>query len=184
MIGGLCFICSNRVGPGDIHCLMPGVVTFGEFGRPIDERLRAVAKLFEKAGVKCTVDDNLAELRWKKLVWNVPFNGLAIAAGGITTDKILERPELEAQVRLLMKEVIDAAAKFGHVIPLSFIEKQISITRPMGPYRPSSLIDYLEKREVEVESIWGEPLRRAQSAGAAVPRLELLYALLKRLTLR
>ena len=52
----------------------------------------------------------------------------------------------------------------------------------MGAYRPSSLIDYIEGREVEVESIWGEPLRRAQKAGAAVPRLEMLYALLKRLT--
>jgi 2-dehydropantoate 2-reductase len=184
VVGGLCFICVNRLAPGDIHCLMPGAVTFGEFERPVSERLRAIVALFEKAGVKCTMDDHLSELRWKKLVWNVPFNGLAIAAGGITTDKILASPELENQVRLLMQEVVGAAAKFGHVIPESFIEKQISVTRPMGPYRPSSLIDFLDKREVEVESIWGEPLRRAQAAGASVPRLEMLYALLKRLTAR
>jgi 2-dehydropantoate 2-reductase len=54
----------------------------------------------------------------------------------------------------------------------------------MGPYKPSSLIDFLEGREVEVESIWGEPLRRAQAAGVAVPRLQLLYALLQRVTRR
>lgn len=184
VIGGLCFICVNRVAPGEILCIQPGTVAFGNFGRPVDERLRAVSGLFDAAGVKCMTDDNLSELRWKKLVWNVPFNGLAIAAGGITTDLILASPELETQVRLLMKEVIAAAARFGHVIPQSFIEKQVSITRPMGPYRPSSLIDYLEKREVEVESIWGEPVRRAQSAGASVPRMEMLYALLKKLTAR
>ena len=184
VLGGLCFICVNRVAPGEILCIQPGTVAFGNFGRPIDERLRAVSAMFEKAGVKAMTDDNLSELRWKKLVWNVPFNGLAIAGGGITTDKILACPELETQVRLIMKEVIDAAAKFGHVIPQSFIEKQVSITRPMGPYRPSSLIDYLEGREVEVESIWGEPVRRAQSVGASVPRMEMLYALLKRLTMK
>jgi 2-dehydropantoate 2-reductase len=184
VLGGLCFICVNRTAPGEILCIEPGAVAFGEFGRPIGERLCALVALFERSGVKCSASDNLAELRWKKLVWNVPFNGLAIAAGGITTDKILASAELESQVHALMTEVVEAAAKFGYVIPQAFIEKQISSTRPMGPYRPSSLIDYLDGREVEVESIWGEPLRRAQQAGAAVPRLEMLYALLKKLTTR
>jgi len=182
VMGGLCFICVNRTAPGEVLCIEPGAVAFGEFGRLAGERLRSVVAMFERAGVKCSAGDNLAELRWKKLVWNVPFNGLAIAAGGITTDKILECSELENQVRALMAEVIEAAAMFGCNIPASFIEKQISSTRPMGPYRPSSLIDYLEGREVEVESIWGEPLRRARSAGAKAPRMEMLYALLKRLT--
>jgi 2-dehydropantoate 2-reductase len=45
----------------------------------------------------------------------------------------------------------------------------------MGPYRPSSLVDYLAGREVEIESIWGEPLRRAKAIGAAAPELEQLY---------
>jgi 2-dehydropantoate 2-reductase len=52
----------------------------------------------------------------------------------------------------------------------------------MGPYKPSSLIDFLAGRAVEVESIWGEPLRRAQRVGAAMPKLALLYALLRGLT--
>jgi len=182
VLGGLCFICVNRTGPGDVRCLEPGTLAFGEFNRPIGERLQGFVRMFEQAGVRCTSGDNLAELRWKKLVWNVPFNGLSIAAGGITTDRILASPELESLVRALMMEIVEAAARLGYTIPPSFIEKQISITHPMGPYRPSSLIDYLDGREVEVESIWGEPLRRAKKAGASVPRLEMLYALLKRLT--
>lgn len=54
----------------------------------------------------------------------------------------------------------------------------------MGAYQPSSLVDFLAGREVEVEAIWGEPLRRAQAAGLAMPRLAELYATLKRLTAR
>jgi 2-dehydropantoate 2-reductase len=141
-----------------------------------------VAELFTRAGVRCQVNDRLAWLRWKKLVWNVPFNGLSIAAGGVTTDQILAEPALEAEVRALMQEIIGAAGRLGFDIPVSFIDQQIEHTRPMGPYKPSSLIDYLAGRAVEVESIWGEPLRRAQAAGAAVPKLALLYALLVRLT--
>ena len=45
----------------------------------------------------------------------------------------------------------------------------------MGAYRTSSLIDFQEGREVEIEPIWGEPLRRALAAGATVPRLQHLY---------
>ncbi len=71
------------------------------------------------------------------------------------------------------------AAAHGIEIPDTFLEEQIAGTLPMGAYRPSSLVDYLAGRPVELESIWGEPLRRAQAAGVAVPELTRLYAELK-----
>jgi len=36
-------------------------------------------------------------------------------------------------------------------------------------------------RPLEIEPIWGEPVRRATGVGANVPRLEIVYALLKSL---
>lgn len=175
VLGGLCFLCANRTAPGEIDCTQPGTLSLAEFGRPAGERARSIAGVFEGAGVRCIVGDDLALLRWRKLVWNVPFNGLSIAAGGLTTDRILEDPALEAEVRALMLEVIGAAGRLGHAIPESFVDAQIELTRPMGAYRPSSLIDFLEGREVELESIWGEALRRAREAGAPVPRMERLH---------
>lgn len=179
VLGGICFIASTRTGPGEVTCYHPGSITLGEHGRPASERTRALAAAFATAGVKCNVVDHLAESRWRKLVWNVPFNGLAIVAGGITTDRILADPTLAVEVRALMDEVAAAAARFGHVIPEKFIQGQIDVTRPMGPYQPSSLVDFLAGRAVEIEAIWGEPLRRAQAAGAAMPRLEQLYGRLR-----
>jgi 2-dehydropantoate 2-reductase len=44
------------------------------------------------------------------------------------------------------------------------------------------MIDWQAGRPVEVEAIWGEPLRQGLAASAAMPRLEMLYALLKNLT--
>ena len=75
----------------------------------------------------------------------------------------------------------EAAAKFGHVIPRPFVDLQFDRTAKMGKYRPSSLIDYEEGREVELEEIWGEPVRRAKTQGVPVPRLEMLYWLIKRM---
>jgi len=184
VLGGLCFVCLNRVGGPDdlpaIECYHAGTVSLGELGRPAGERARAIAAAFQRGGVKCTPADDLAAIRWRKLVWNVPFNGLSIAAGGITTDRILADPALLAEVHALMREVqAAAAAVLGVAIPDEFLRRQVEVTGPMGAYRPSSLIDYLDGKAVEVEAIWGEPLRRARAAGVATPHLEKLYARLR-----
>lgn len=181
VLGAICFVGVTRTAPGVVECSFPGLVMLGEFGRPAQARTREVARLFEAAGVKCEAQDNLEELRWKKLVWNVPFNGLAIAAGGITTDVIMADEGLRALARRLMEEILEAAAKFGHAIPRPFMDLQFDRTAKLGKYEPSSLIDYREGRPIELEEIWGEPVRRAKSVGVPVPRLEMLYWLIKRL---
>lgn len=183
VMGGLAFIAVTRSGPGDVTCHHPGSLTLAEFGRRPVERTRQLALRFEAAGVKNRVAANLLEARWRKLVWNIPFNGLAIARGGITTDKLCADPALAAELRGLMREVQHAAAAFGFVIPDEFLKLQFEVTPPMGAYPPSSLVDYLAGREVEVDAIWGEPLRRAQAAGVAMPRLAALHAELRRLCL-
>lgn len=181
VLGAICFVGCTRTAPGVVDCSFPGLIMLGEFGRPAQARTREVAKIFEKAGVKCEAQDNLEELRWKKLVWNVPFNGLSIAGGGITTDILMADEGLKMLARRLMEEVVEAAAKFGHVIPRSFMDQQFERTGKLGKYSPSSLIDYREGRSIELEEIWGEPVRRAKSVGVPVPRLEMLYWLIKRL---
>jgi 2-dehydropantoate 2-reductase len=181
VIGGLVFMAINRTGPGEVKCFHPGMVSIGEFARPPQPRTLALAELLRAAGMKTNVVENLVEARWSKLVWNIPFNGLSIAEGGITTDRICSDPRLAAEARALMLEVQHAAAAFGFAIPDAFLAKQFEVTPPMGAYQPSSLVDFLAGREVEVESIWGEPFRRARSAGVAMPRLETLYARLRAL---
>lgn len=178
--GGVCFVCVNRLDTGVAECTMAGHVIAGEMSGPAQARTRALAEMFVKAGVKMEVSDRLAEVRWRKLVWNVPFNGLAVSGGGITTEDILKDPEKEAAVRALMREVQAIAAADGVAIPDAFLEDQVERTRPMGPYRPSTMLDYVAGKPLEVEPIWGEPLRRARELGVKAPRLEALYETLKR----
>jgi len=177
--GAICYIGCMRTGPGVVKCSFPGLMTIGKFGPSADNRTNAIAALWRQAGVKCTAQENLEMQRWHKLVWNVPFNGLAIVSGGLTTDVLIADEGLRLLARRLMEEVVDAAAKFGHEIPRSFIDLQFERTAKMGPYRPSSLIDFEEGRDVEIEEIWGEPVRRAKAIGAPVPRMEMLYWLIK-----
>ena len=182
VMGGLCFVCLNRTAPGVVEHFGCGALSIGEFGREPRERTLQIVEDFKATGIATRLAENLATERWRKLVWNVPFNGLSIVGGGITTDLVLADEGLRLLCRKLMAEVIDAAGREGHLIPPDFIEKQIAHTLKMGAYKPSSLIDYLEGREVEVESIWGEPYRRGLRSEASVGRLEMLYYLLRKLT--
>jgi 2-dehydropantoate 2-reductase len=180
ILGGLAFIASTRTGPGEVTCYHPGTITLGEFGRQPLPRTHALAGQFNAAGIKVRVIENLLEARWRKLVWNVPFNGLAVAHN-LTTDQLCADPRLAVEIRALMLEVQLAARAFGFEIPDAFLQQQYEVTPPMGAYQPSSLVDFRAGREVEVEAIWGEPLRRAQAAGVPMPRLATLYERLRAL---
>ncbi len=64
-------------------------------------------------------------------------------------------------------------------MPGDFAALNFKRTREIGDYRPSTLLDFLVGRPLELEPIWGEPYRRAFNAGAEVGRLESLYHLLR-----
>jgi 2-dehydropantoate 2-reductase len=178
VLGGLCFVCINRTAPGVIQHIAQGQISLGEFGGSPQARTQAVAVEFRQCGVPCEVAESLAEARWRKLVWNIPFNGLSIVGGCIDTETILGSAPLEALVLALMKEIIETARKLGHQLPEGLAEDMIARTKTMARYKTSSLIDFVEGREVEVEPIWGEPLRRAAAQGLAMPKLEVLYQLI------
>ncbi|MGE9270691.1 MAG: 2-dehydropantoate 2-reductase [Verrucomicrobiales bacterium] len=180
VLGGLCFVCINRVGPGRVVHTAGGKITVGEL-EPIEDHARArkVASALNAAGIPSEAAESLPQAQWRKLVWNVPFNGLAIVEGGLTTDQILELEGGEEEVVSLMREVIAVARVKGHEVDPSVIEFEIERTRPMGAYRPSSMIDFVEGKPVEYEAIWGEPLRQAKEAGVEVPHLEKLAARLR-----
>ena len=174
LVAGLCFVCLNRLGPGLIENTLVGNVRMAAAQGPANDAVAASVALFADAGIDCRAEDSLEGVLWKKLCWNIPFNGLAIAAGGVTTDRIVGDPALRLRARRLMDEVSAAAAARGHGFEEKHIRWQLEMTDGMGPYRPSSLIDYLAGRDVEVDGIWGEPLRRGEAAGVAMPELSAL----------
>ncbi len=181
VLGGLCFVCLIRVSPGVIEHYDVGRLILGEYKGFPAARTHDVSWEFKRCGVVCTVTQNLIYDRWRKLVWNIPFNGLSITAGGIDTAQILANDELYASTLALMNEVIAGANKCGIALRTAEALEQIKRTKTLGAYKPSTLIDYEAGKPLEIEAIWGEPLRRATAAGAKMPQLEKLYEELKTL---
>lgn len=199
ILGGLCFVCLNRIRPGVVHHIAHGLIVLGEFRRQPGIRTHQVAAAIEHAGVPCRVTDNLARAHWEKLVWNIPFNGLGVAATAgraaldkppsetgelesvgpcLATEELLADPTWTELALELMLEVIGAANAMGFNLPQALANDQIERTRAMGAYRASTLIDFERGQPLELDSLFLEPLRQARRAGVEAPRLSALCAVL------
>ena len=201
VLGGLCFVCLNRISPGIIHHIEHGLIVLGEFSGGPQPRTHALAEEFRKAGVPCRISEDLARAHWEKLTWNIPFNGLgvasvlgfdAVATGRpegarvpqgqcLATDGLLSDPRWLGLVRELIDEVGAAAAALGYPLPADIAAQQIERTQSMGPYKASTLLDFEQGRPLELESLFLEPLRQAKGAGVKMPRLEALVRVLRHL---
>jgi 2-dehydropantoate 2-reductase len=200
IMGGLCFVCLNRLEPGLVRHTDHGLVVLGELMGWPEPRTHDIANSFRTAGVACKVTDNLARAHWEKLVWNIPFNGLGVASaagmdcllrGGLcpgesigpclTTAELLADPEWERLAHELMLEVIRAANHLKFCIPESLANKQIERTRTMGAYKASTLIDFERGQPLELDSLFLEPLRQGRAAGVEMPRLSALCSILQAL---
>lgn len=189
ILGGLAYVSLNRIAPGIVRCQDPGTVVLGEWRGPMTERTQALAETFQRAGVNTTATDNLLRERWRKLVWNIPFNGLStLGAAGIEnllsgrqskgptgdavvpTDCLLADPRWRGLVRQIMLETIQVARALGHGLPDRLADEELARTVTMGSYKPSTAVDFELGRPLELEAIFGEPFRQAIRSGVPVPK--------------
>lgn len=195
-LGGLCFVCINRLEPGVIQHLAHGRIVLGEWKRWPEPRTHDIASAIRHSGVPCEVSDNIVRTHWEKLVWNIPFNGLGVASAAgldavmtgdagatakeqcLTSDRLLADPRWEALVRELMLETIHAAQALGLKLDEGLAQLQIDRTREMGAYKASTIIDFERNQPLEIQSLFLEPLRQAEAAGVSTPRMKALCRVL------
>lgn len=179
ILGGLAFLCSNKVGPGHIRHLDYGNIRVGEYradGRPsgVTATMTRVADDFRAAGIGVDLEDDLNVARWKKLVWNVPYNGLCVARN-CTTDVIMNDPTSRRLCSDIMFEVLAIARAHGHQIDDEFVANMLRTTDKMARYKPSMQLDFERKQPLELDAIYVRPLRAARERNVAVPNITALY---------
>ncbi len=199
ILGGLCFICLNRIEPGVVRQTGAGKMVMGEFQRWPEPRTHDIAAAFRHAGTVCKVADDLERAHWEKLVWNIPFNGLGVAGAVeidsvlngkigssvvgacLATDALLSDARWEKLVRELMAEIIATAQALGLKVKNDRAEKEISRTRKLGSYKASTLIDFERRQPLELDALFLEPLRQAKICKVPTPRLSALCKILQEL---
>lgn len=180
VLGGVAFLCSNRGEPGIVHHLGEGRIALGDFSGGLSQRSQKLTEMFQSAGITCSAVSDLRRARWEKLVWNVPFNGLCALLKKDVTD-LLNHPPSKGLVRDIMLEIIAGANAQPLEEPIdgpAYSQHMITFTENMDHYRPSMMIDREEGKPLELEAIYGIPLKQAAAAGIKMAKVEMLYSLL------
>ncbi|MDD6817965.1 MAG: putative 2-dehydropantoate 2-reductase [Prevotellaceae bacterium] len=170
LAAGLAFICSNKTKPGIVDHLFYGNINIGNYSAP-KPVIDALIADFGKAGVKA-FDVDYLEARWKKAVWNMPFNGMSVVLNA-QTDQLLADASTRALIKAQMMEVVMAANALGvENIDEAFADKMIANTDAMVPYSPSMKLDHDYHRPMEVYYLYTRPIQEAASAGVDMPLLK------------
>jgi 2-dehydropantoate 2-reductase len=182
VVGGLCFICSNKVGPGHIQHLDQGGLTLGHYHTSgLTPHLEWLAQHFTAAQIPVTLAADLTTARWRKLLWNIPFNGLSVVLN-CTTDQLLACQATAQLCKQLMLEVLELATATGHPLDPDSIAYLLRLTHQMPPYHTSMKLDYDRGQPPELEAIYATPLRIGNQYGHPAPRIRMLYQQLQFLT--
>lgn len=171
--GGLGFICSGKFGPGHIVHAEHGKITLGSHQGGNLDCLRQVCADFKAAGVPSELSDDLLVSRWRKLVWNVPYNGLTVVLNALTSD-LMTNPSTYQLCKDLMLEVIGAANANGVAVGVDFAQVMLEYTLDMKPYAPSMRLDFDYKRPMEIDAIYTATLDAGLKAGCDMPKVRML----------
>jgi len=173
LVAGLAFICTAKTEPGHVNHQCYGHINLGNYSCRDQQLVDQVVEHFNAAGVKAGLVE-YQEARWKKAVWNMPFNGMTVALH-TQTDHLLQHPATRELIRQQMMEVIGAAQHLGvKNLDESFADLMLKMTDEMTPYSPSMRLDYDFHRPMEIEYLYARPIEIARKAGFAMPRLEML----------
>lgn len=177
IVAGLAFICCAKTGPGHICHQDFGSLNLGNFSCP-DELFLALLADLQDAGLTVAQVPYL-EARWKKAVWNMPFNGMTVALN-TSTAQLLQTPATRALIYDQMMEVIGAARALGvEALTSEFADKMMAMTDKMTPYSPSMKLDFDNGRPMEIEYLYTRPIAEARKAGFEMPKLAMLEAELR-----
>ena len=170
---GLAFICSGKVGPGHIDHQCYGSINIGNYSCHDDALMNQFISDLKAAEIEVNTVEYL-EARWKKAVWNMPFNGMTVALDTMT-NKLLENPSTRQLIRDQMMEVVGAAKALGvNGVDETFVEKMIQMTDAMTPYKPSMKLDFDNHRPMEIDYLYSKGIQQAANAGYHMHKLEML----------
>ena len=177
LAAGVAYVCTSKVGPGHIHHQDLGkliIAPFTEGGNisAEDTVLNQAANDLTKAGVDASIGE-YGGLRWKKSVWNIPFNGLTVVLN-TTTDKLVTNPESAELVRRLALEVIGAAKCCGFNLSKDMADATIELTRGMIPYSPSMKLDFDRRHKMEIKYLYNNAIEEAARHEADMPLTRML----------
>lgn len=170
---------ASIVAPGHVHHNGWELVRLGERRGPATDRIRRVASVWEAAGFRVQVYDDVERLVWEKLICNVCFSGTC-AILERTIGEVLADDAAWHVASSCATEAYDVARARG--IELGF-DDPLAYVRAFGEKipgaRPSMLLDVLAGRPTEIDVLNGAIPPAAHEVGLSAPVNQTVTALVR-----
>ena len=170
---------ASIVGPGHVHHNGWELVRLGERRGPATPRIHRVAEVWADAGFRVQAYDDVEQLVWEKLIFNVTFSGTC-AVLERTIGEVLDDASAWQVASACGSEAFAVARARG--IALDF-DDPVAYARAFGEKiagaRPSMLLDVLAGRPCEIGVINGAIPPAAREVGLTAPVNEVVTALVR-----
>ena len=161
IIPGMAKIAVSTPEPGVIKHTSMGVIVIGEYNGEISQRLKTFSSYCEKAGIGCTISQNILKERWDKFIWNCTYNIIS-AIYRLNLREILADEKLKELSIDTMKELYHLAKKEGYDFNIDeSIKSKLEYTYNLGPFKTSTLQDVEKGKPLELEAFTGYILKLA-----------------------
>ena len=175
-IGGVVYSATEVIAPGVVRSEHGNIrVILGEPDGSVSDRARALSALLEAGGMPCPVTPDIRAAVWSKLLGNLSSGPICSLTRLGVRDSLAD-PALRAMARTVAEEGRAIAASLGISIADDVIDR-VSASNML--HKPSILQDLELGRPMEIDALFGVPLKLAALTGARAPNLSLLVALVK-----
>jgi 2-dehydropantoate 2-reductase len=177
VVGGLCATFSYVLGPGRIRSLGKiHSLRFGELDRSRSERTERLQAVFDRAGIRATIPDDICVSLWEKFLTVVSFGGVG-AVTRAPVGALRTVPETRRMIENAMEEIRAVGRARGIAVPDDAVTRAMGFVDALDPAGTTSLHrDIADGRPSELEAWNGAVVRLGREAGVATPVHGFLYS--------
>ena len=176
---GSCYMEGRVVEPGVVSQAGPGAASFGEIQPGVSDRCRRLFQVFQDAGWRVTLEENMMAMLWKKFSYIAGSAGVCSATNSVY-EEMRNVPETRALIQGAIEEALAVGRARGAPIADDSLDWAMDSLDRFPPQGRASLAkDFLEGRQVELEGMNGTVARMGREVGVPTPINDALYAVLK-----
>ena len=179
ILGCVVYPAAELIAPGVIQHVEGERFPLGELDGSISERAQAISNVFQHAGLKAPVLDNIRAEIWLKLWGNLCFNPISALSHSTLVD-ICQYPLARELAAEMMLEAQAVAAKLGISFRVT-LDRRIEGAEKVGKHKTSMLQDVEAGRGPDIVALVGSVVELGRLTGTATPHIDSAYALVKML---
>jgi len=176
------YVAAGMIGQRTMKHHGRGELLVGSLGTPLptdDQNLTLICKLFEGAGVPCSVAPQIKRDMWLKFLVNCSFNAIS-GIGQISYGEMVKSPEIVKLIEEIIKEFLAIAALEDVKISMSeALAANESIAKTMVTQVSSTAQDLARGKMTEMNFLNGYIVQLGKRYGVPTPYNESVYALVK-----